>query len=125
MSNRNKELGTAAERGVVQRVNNQPPLKARRQPLSGVLKDYPHDIHISTPVGDVLGESKVRKLEVNSRGAKQWTILFDWLIETIEAAEKGGYHHAALFVRPKGSQRRYVLIEEAVYLDLLARTATR
>jgi hypothetical protein len=124
MSSRAKKLGTAGEKGVVERAEAHG-LKARRQPLSGILKEYPHDIHIEAPLGDVLGESKVRSLEVNARGAKTWTILFEWLTETVEAAEKAGYHHAALFVRPKGSQRRYVLIEEAVYLDLLARTATR
>ena len=121
MSNQRKTLGNAGEKGIVERALAAG-LRAFRQPLSGQLKAFPADVVIETGSEWVLVESKVRSLLVRASGKRMWTIDFDWLRKVMREAQEQAFDHAALFVRPKGSQDRFVLLDEAIYLELLRRT---
>lgn len=123
MSNKARSLGNAGEQGIVRRAIKAG-LRAMRQPMSGMLKDYPADVVIEAGERRVLGESKVRALHVSPSGKKTWTIDFDWLRKVMREAQQPDsegrvYHHGALFVRPKGSSEQFVLLAEADYFDLL------
>ena len=120
MSNQRKSLGNAGEAGIVKRAIAAG-LRAFRQPGSGQFQGYPADVVIETPMDRILVESKVRSLEITTKGKSTWTIDFNWLRKVVKEAKAQGFSHGALFARPKGSQERYVLVEEAVYLDLLNR----
>jgi hypothetical protein len=123
MTNKARSLGNAGEAGIVKRAIKAG-LRAMRQPMSGMLKEYPADVVIEAGERRVLGESKVRSLHIHPSGKKTWTIDFDWLRKVTREAkqpdnEGRSYHHGALFVRPKGASDQFVLIEEAVYFELL------
>lgn len=121
MANPRKALGTAGERGIVQRAIDAG-LKAFRQPLSGQLKGFPADVVIEAKTRKILVESKVRSLVTRPGGKVTWTIDFNWLKKVMREADDGGFDHGALFVRPKGSQSdHYVLLNEDDYLNLLSR----
>lgn len=123
MANKARSLGNAGEAGIVRRAIKAG-LRAMRQPMSGMLKDYPADVVIEAGERRVLGESKVRALHVHPSGKRTWTIDFDWLRKVMREAQQPdsegrAYHHGALFVRPKGSSEQFVLLPEAVYFELL------
>lgn len=120
MTSKARSLGNSAEKGIVERAMAAG-LRAFRQPLSGQLKDFPADVVIEAKARRVLVESKVRALTVTTKGSSRWSIDFDWLRKVMREASEQGFSHGALFARPKGSQDRFVLVEEAVYLDLLKR----
>lgn len=119
MTSKARSLGNSAEKGIVERALAAG-FRAFRQPLSGALPGFKGDVVIETKAQRILVESKVRALTVTTKGASRWSIDFDWLRKVIREASEQGFHHGALFARPKSSQDRYVLIEEAVYLGLLA-----
>lgn len=121
MSNPRRALGNAGEEGIVKRALGIG-LFAKKQPMSGMLKDFPADLTLDNGSIRVLGESKVRALHLTPTGAATWTINFDWLRKVVREAREHGFDHAALFVRPKRSQEHFVLLEEATYLDLLKRS---
>lgn len=121
MGNRAKALGNAGERGVVERALAAG-VPATKQPGSGVYKAHPNDVVLGEWV---LGEVKVRTLGVNAAGERTFPLRFEWLVGAIKHAKEQGYHHAALFIRPKGGQKRMVVLEEAVYLGLLAESLRR
>lgn len=128
MSNKARALGNAGEAGIVRRAIAAG-LKAVRQPMSGMLKDYPADVVIEAGERRVLGESKVRSLHIHPSGKRTWTIDFDWLRKVMKEAKQPDsegrvYHHGALFVRPKGSSEQFVMVSEEVYFELL-RLASR
>lgn len=118
MANKARSLGNAGEAGIVKRALSWG-IKALRQPGSGQFKDYPADLTLEIGQVKVLGESKVRALKVTPSGKTTWTIDFDWLRKVMREGAENGFHHAALFVRPKGSQDRFVLLDEGVYFVLL------
>lgn len=121
MTNKARALGNAGENGIVKRAIAAG-IRAVKQPMSGMLKDFPADLALDTGHLRVLGESKVRAVHVTPTGAANWTINLDWLRKVVREANDHGFDHAALFVRPKRSVNdHYVLLEEAVYFDLLRR----
>lgn len=121
MTNRAKSLGSSGEKGIVDRVLAAG-LRAFRQPGSGQFKGYPADVVIETGEERILVESKVRSLVIRSSGKRMWTIDFDWLRKVIREGTANGFSHAALFVRPKNSGDRFVVLDERTYLDLLSRS---
>lgn len=124
MTNRNRSLGNSGENGIVRRVIEWG-LQAWRQPGSGQNKGFPADVVIKTPRRRVLVESKVRQMYVTPGGKTTWTINFNWLRKVMKEADEGdkdgSFDHGALFVRPKGSQDRFVMLNEEDYLRLLSR----
>lgn len=128
MTNPKRQLGNAGEAGIVKRAI-EAGLHAMRQPMSGMLRDYPADLTLDNGHLRVLGESKVRSLKVTPSGKRTWTIDFEWLRKVMREAvsakpdERGrSFDHGALFVRPKGSEDRFVLIDEATYFRLLKKS---
>lgn len=115
MPNQRKNLGRSLEHKVVEEAKARG-LKARRQPLSGILADFPNDAE----VGDRLVEAKVRAAKLDSKGARFIRIDLDWLTGVIENARKNGYRQGIVVVRPKGSQQLLVLTELDDYLGLLS-----
>jgi hypothetical protein len=117
--NPRKQLGTALENRVVAKAKEKG-LRARRQPLSGVLKDFPNDVEIER----LLGECKVRTTKLDAKGAKILSIDLDWLDGVRANAARMGYESAAVFVRPKGSERILAMLDLDTLYDLL-RAATQ
>lgn len=121
MTNSKRVLGNAGEEGIVRRAIKAG-LSALRQPGSGQFKDFPADLTLESGQLRVLGESKVRAATLSPKGKRSLTLDLDWLRKVVREAKEHGFHHAALFVRPKGTQgEHYVLLEEAIYFDLLRR----
>lgn len=118
MANSKRALGNAGEEGIVKRAIKAG-LHALKQPGSGQFKDYPADLTLDNGQIRVLGESKVRAAKLSPKGKRSLTLDLDWLRKVIREASEHGFHHAALFVRPKGSQEHYVLVEEETYFQLL------
>lgn len=115
MPNRVKQLGTSNEHRIVRKAQAAG-LQARRQPLSGVLKDFPNDVQVE----NILVESKVRSAKVNAKGAKTLTLDLDWLHGVVGNAEKAGYDAGIVVAKAKGSERLYVLADLDFILSLLA-----
>ena len=114
MPNTRKQLGTSLEYAVVEKAKAKG-LRSRRQPLSGVLKDFPNDVEIER----LLVECKVRSARLDAKGRKTITLDLDWLHGVVGNAERAGYAAGIVVVRPKGSQRLYVLADFDTYLDTL------
>jgi Holliday junction resolvase len=107
MTNQRKELGSGLERRVVARAQAKG-LRASRQPLSGILKEYPNDVVVE----NYLGECKVRSEHPS------WNEIQKWLEGCQAHAKKHGFAGAFLVYNPKGSQTPYVITTLAEYLDL-------
>lgn len=114
MPNRNKQLGTSTEHAIVEKAKASG-LRARRQPLSGVLEDFPNDVEIE----QTLVEAKVRSTKLSAKGARMLSIDLEWLKGVEAHAAKAGYEHAVVVVRPKGSHRLLLLTDLDDYLSLL------
>ena len=114
MPNTRKQLGTSLEYAVVDKAKAKG-LRSRRQPLSGVLKDFPNDVEIER----LLVECKVRSAKLDAKGRKTITLDLDWLHGVVGNAEKAGYEAGVVVVRPKGSQHLYVLADFDYFTDAL------
>lgn len=69
MTNKSKRKGYKAECNLVKHFKKKG-LSARRQPMSGALSDFPHDIQINNP--NVIVEVKTRKNGTGFKTLKRW-----------------------------------------------------
>ena len=69
MTNKSKRKGYKAEYNLVKHFKKKR-LSARRQPMSGALSDFPHDIQINNP--NVIVEVKTRKNGTGFKTLKRW-----------------------------------------------------
>lgn len=90
-------------------------LTARKQPLSGVLSEYPNDVVIE----NTLIEVKRRVTRLNAKGARILSLDLDWLDGVQRNAKREGFEGAAVFIRPANSARLLVLVEDDFFLRLL------
>lgn len=114
MTTKQKTNGTAAEKTVVKKARAKG-LQAKKQPLSGVLPDYPNDVVIE----NALIEVKRRVTKLNAKGARILSLDLDWLDGVQKNAKREGFEGAAVFVRPANSARLLVLVEDDFFLELL------
>lgn len=114
MANPKKKLGTALEKRI-EADAKAAGLKATKQPLSGVLKDYPNDVVVE----DILVEAKVRAVRLNAKGARIVAIDLDWLDGVMKNAAKAGFRGAVVVIRPKNSERLLTLMLFSSFLDML------
>jgi hypothetical protein len=114
MTTRAKQLGTSNEHRIVRKAQAAG-LRASRQPLSGILKDFPNDVQVEA----ILVESKVRSAKLNAKGAKTLTLDLDWLHGVVGNAERAGFEAGIVVAKAKGSERQYVLADLDFVLRLL------
>ena len=116
MTNKNKILGTAQETRIVKRAKDVG-LEARKQPGSGVYKDFPADLVI----GSGLGEAKTRSsYEVAGRKVVQFEL--EWLKQVVRQSEENGFEWGAVFFHPKGTQEQYVFLTLDSFLELVKKS---
>lgn len=117
MTSQPKALGSSLERRVVKRATAKG-LRAKKQPLSGVLADFPHDVVIER----LLVECKVRSTHTTMKGETQFTIPIAALREVQDAARKSkDFDQGILVVNPKGSSNPFVVCDLDWFLTLLTR----
>ena len=113
MSNPSKELGTALEHRVVAKAKAHG-LVARKQPLSGILKEYPNDVAIQLDSGDaLLVECKVRSRHPS------YTEMQEWLENAQINAKREGFEGAFLVYNVKGSRTPRVLMDLDLFFLLI------
>jgi hypothetical protein len=120
MSNARKALGKSLENKAAE-MANAAGIFAQVQPLSGVLKDFPNDVVIDSPVVSVLVECKVRSAQI-SGGEKYITINLDWLkgcIANLARLSRWATGIGVVCFRAKRSQDLYVLLRYEDFLQLL------
>lgn len=115
MPNLNKKRGTAFENAVVKQAQAAG-LKARRQPLSGILPDFPEDVLIED---EVLMQCKTYAPVIDSKNEKSFRFRMDWMKGVMENARKHGYRFGAVVFRTRGDTRKYVVIQYETLLELL------
>ena len=116
MSNPNKALGTGLENRVVAKAKAAG-LTAHKQPLSGILKEYPNDVAIQLANGYALVvECKVRSTHPS------YNEMQDWLENAQINAKREGYEGAILVYNPKGSRTPRVLLDLDLFFLILKST---
>jgi hypothetical protein len=115
MTNKNKALGTGLENRAVEKAQKKG-LPAKKQPGSGVFKGYPSDVVLAERV---LGECKVRSVEVTSRGAKVAPFEYGWVDKVIEEAKSTGFDFGVVIFQPKAVRKQYAVMEFETFLDIL------
>jgi hypothetical protein len=116
--NQKKNLGTAFENRVV-KTAEMAGLSAERQPLSGVLKQFPNDVTLGGGRWKVLAECKVRTAELSFDGQKHFPFNLDWLKGVMGNAQRMGYRMGAVVFASKHSQDKYVVLTLDDFLSLL------
>jgi hypothetical protein len=114
MRNNNKRLGSGLEDRVVERASKAG-LEARKQPGSGVYKEYPSD----AVVENILVECKVRSSSLDAKGNTNIHINLDWLRKAQKEASEAGFEGAVVVVNPKGSTRPLALVDLNFLIQLL------
>jgi hypothetical protein len=79
------------------------------------MKEFPSDVVIER----ILVECKVRAAKVVARGKRIISFDLEWLNKVIDNAAQHGFEMGVVIFRPKGSPKRYVVLEEEAFLDLL------
>lgn len=97
-------------------------LKASKQPMSGILKDYPNDAVIGEGENSVLVECKVRAVSMNAKGEKQFSFDLEWLKGVMRHAKQHNFRLGCVVFAPKSSQDKYVVLAYSDFLDLLSST---
>lgn len=92
-------------------------LKATRQPLSGVLPDYPSDVIIQ----DWLVEVKVRAEKILAKGDRVVPVDFEWLEKVDKNARRSGFRHGIVVVHRKYHNEPGVLMRWTTYMELMKR----
>ena len=111
MSNPSKALGTGLENRVVARAKAAG-LTAHKQPLSGILKDYPNDVMVE----GLLGECKVRSRHPS------YTEMQEWLENAQINAKRINAAGAFLVYNVKGSRTPRVLLDLDLFFLILKST---
>jgi|TARA_A100000172_G_scaffold65606_2_gene45132 Holliday junction resolvase len=89
MSNTSKRKGTRVENKIVKLFENLG-IKARRQPMSGSLQDFPHDVKVEL-LGGLHIEVKARKNGKGFATIKKWKGSADLLVMVEDYDEPGVY----------------------------------
>lgn len=95
-------------------------LEARRQPGSGVYKNYPND----AVVAHTLLEMKCGYTELSASGEKSFRFQLEWIRNVMKHAKEQGFEGGAVIVRPDGSQTCYAVVEVEYLLSLLKRASS-
>lgn len=114
MPNRNKQLGTGLENRVVEKARGAG-LDSRKQPLSGVIKDFPADVVIER----VLAECKVRTAQIDAKGQRYVKLDMDWKEKVDTQASDHGFEAAVVVVNAKGSRNPQVIVSLDFLLKLM------
>lgn len=114
MANPKKRLGTGLEKRIVADARAAGK-RANKQPLSGVLNDYPND----AVVEDILVEAKVRAVRLDAKGKRIISIDLDWLDGVLKNAAKNGFETGIVVIRPKNSERLLTLMLFSSFLEML------
>lgn len=115
MSNPNKRKGSSLETAIVKKAQQQD-LYARKQPGSGVYKDFPNDVVLE----NLLVEAKSGYTRLNSDGSKKFSVDVGWLLRVAENAEKGNFEAGIVVIKPDGVRTPYAIVS----LDYLLRVLT-
>lgn len=115
MTNKNKALGTSLENRAVEKAQKKG-LPAKKQPGSGVFKGFPSDVVLAE---HVLGECKVRSVEVTSKGAKVAPFEYGWVDKVMGEAKSTGFDFGVVIFQPKAVRKQYAVIEFETFLDIL------
>lgn len=107
--NKNKAKGTRLENRVVA-VARKEGFQARKQPLSGQLKDFPEDCI----VGDVLLQCKA-----GYTSQKSFSFQRPWLDAVRSSAEQFGYRMGAVVIRPDSTNKLSIVLDYSDFLKLL------
>lgn len=116
MANKSKSLGTALENRVVKKAQERG-LTAKRQPLSGVLKEFPSDVVVE----NTLLECKVRG-DGTEGAEKSVRVEYAWLDKVRKLAQTNGNDLGAVVFNPKGGRTPMVLLDLDDLFYLLALT---
>lgn len=110
----NKPLGSGLETRVVRRAQRLG-MEARRQPGSGVYREFPNDVLIDTPGMRVLVECKVRSEHPSMKEMLGW-------LENVEKNGRGMRFPGmgVVVYNPKGSRKPKVLMDLDEFLGLVA-----
>jgi Holliday junction resolvase len=120
--NQRKRLGTAFENRLVEEAKKAGFTKSRRQPLSGVLREFPSDAIIEDDTTKILAECKVRAVEIDAAGEKTFRLEFQWVDKVEEQAQRDrSFDFGVVVLQPKGHRRRYAVMS----LDSLFQLAKR
>ncbi len=90
-------------------------LNARKQPGSGVFKDFPNDAVIES----ILIEAKAGYTRLNVRGEKHFSLDVDWINKVLSHAKESGFDGWLLAMRPDGIRRWWLLGDGQFILDLI------
>jgi Holliday junction resolvase len=123
MTSQKKLLGTALENQLVKKATNRG-LRAKKQPLSGALKDQPNDVVIESNLDRVLAECKVRAVKIDAKGTRIISLDLDWLSKVTRNAAAFGFDAGVVVFRPKGSPKLYGVLNLDVLLALLQAKST-
>lgn len=114
MTTKQKRKGSGFEDRIVRDAHEQG-LDARKQPGSGVYKDFPHDVVVE----DLLAECKAGYTVERVKAGKTFQFQLSWLDGVVEAARKAGKRAGVVFFRPDNTKRAWALMEENFFLELL------
>jgi len=101
MTNKSKRKGYKAEYNLVKHFKKKG-LSARRQPMSGALSDFPHDIQINNP--NIIVEVKTRKNGTGFKTLKRW---------------KGNAQALALHEDHEYLEKNLICVDLDFFIDLL------
>ena len=87
---RHKRKGSRVEREIVKLLEGAQ-LRARRQPLSGALQDFPHDVSADTRLGTLIFEVKARREGSGFQTLDRWKGKADVLVLKRNNAEPMAY----------------------------------
>lgn len=115
MSNQRKSLGSGLESRVVQKLAKAG-IPSKKQPLSGILKDYKGDVIIPEIA---LLECKVRSTQIDAKGAEFFRVDTRHLSKIREEAKQMGVPMGILVFNVKGSSKPLVVLDFDEYVNLL------
>lgn len=119
MPSKSKSLGTGLENRVVEHAVAAGH-RAKKQPLSGVLKDAPNDVVIRTKLAEVLVECKVRGADGTVGADKSVRVEYAWLDKVRANTARMAMHTGVVVFNPKGGRKPMVLLDLDDFLHLLA-----
>lgn len=111
---KNKAKGTRLETRAVAEAKKHH-LPARKQPLSGQLRDFPEDV----VVGRFLFQCKAGYTRVSKDGIRTFSFRKAWLDQVRAAAKAQGYRFGAVLFRPDGTNQLFVTLDYTDFLHLV------
>jgi hypothetical protein len=114
MANPNKTKGSNFERRIVKEALKSG-LEARKQPLSGILPDYPSDVVIE----QTLVEAKTGYTRETIKDGPVMSVRLEWLEKVKRLAKSKEFERGVLMIRPDGMTTPFVIMTLDNFLDLL------